>query len=78
MDIILTRTLADYSYKELRDYLDENDDSLDLNEAAEWLEDLIAKRLNQRNENAETIKKAAHLALLFIDFAREPGKGLCS
>ena len=76
MDIILHRTIEDMTYKELRDFLDEEEETMDLAEIQNWLEQTIADNLHKRSEYAETLKKACHLALLYIDFAIEPGKGV--
>ena len=75
MDIVLNRTVADMTYKKLRDYLEESEDEMDLCQIQNWLEDQIAKNLHKRGDAAENYKKACHLALLFIDYAIEPGKG---
>ena len=76
MEIILHRTIADMTYKELRDYLDEEEDNLDLAEVQAWLEQTIADNMHKRSDYADALKKACHLALLYIDFAIEPGKGV--
>jgi hypothetical protein len=75
MDIMLTRTIADLSYKELVNYLDDPEYCLDLAECENWLEDIIAKNIHKHHEDIETMKKIAHLALYFIDYAKEPGEG---
>jgi hypothetical protein len=78
IEFTFSRTIADLTYKELLDHLDDVDcgeGELDTSEVEAWLEEVIADNLNKRTENAEQFKKLAHLALYFIDFVKEPGKG---
>ncbi len=78
VEFIFSRTIGDYTYQELQDHLDEieaGEGELDILEIETWLDDIIADNLKKRGENAEQLKKLAHLALYFIDFAKEPGKG---
>ncbi len=78
VEFVFCRTIGDYTYQELRDHLDDvemGECELDLVSVETWLDEVIADNLHKRSENAEQYKKLAYLALYFIDYAKEPGKG---
>ena len=67
------RDIAEYSYQALVERCSDTEARMDLAAIESWLEEQIAIRVLDKTESAETLKKAAFLALLFIDFAKTPG-----
>lgn len=70
------RDICEYSYRELVERCSETEGAMDLVAIASWLEDQIAARVHDFSTEGEVVKKAAFLALLFVEFAAEPGRGM--
>lgn len=70
------RDICEYSYRELVERCSETEGAMDLVAIASWLEDQIAARVHDFSTEGDVVKKAAFLALLFIEFASEPGRGM--
>jgi hypothetical protein len=75
---MIYRDISDLSYRELAQKCSDTETSMDLESISNWLVDQISIRVMKIDEESETTKKACFLALLFIEFAKEPGKGICS
>lgn len=70
------RDICEYSYRELVERCSETESAMDLVAISNWLEDQIAARVKDYSTEGEAMKKAAFLALLFVEFAAEPGRGM--
>lgn len=70
------RDICEYSYRDLVKRCSDTENAMDLVALSAWLEDQIAMRVRDYSTDGEAVKKAAFLALLFIEFAAEPGRGM--